>query len=1804
MKSISNFCRFFILLNFISLCRAQQVTQQSTTLLPPTQPSVVSRDANSRVWRWTEYEQGPGGQSISQAHSYTELATGLCYRQNGQWMDSLEQINILPDGSAAATNGQHQAYFPADIFNGFITLVTPNGLKLQSQPIALSYNDGTNTVIIGVLTNSIGELISSNQIIYPNAFEGIDADLLYTYKKSGFEQDVIFRQKPPAPDQFGLNSENSGLQLLTEFFDPPTPVQNSVPGNSGLQDTTLTFGQMTMGHGRAFSADTTSSQNSFHQASVYKSWVNLNGRTMLVEEAPYQQLSSELATLPSQPLSAINSGNPILRKISSVRWLPPVRATATTTNKVQLARAYPIRKPGVVFDYIAINSDQTDFTFQADTTYYLTGYYLLSGTTVLEGGAVIKCNGYSGSDDGSIEISSDGTLDCQTAPYRPAIFTSQNDNTIGETIGGISSGSPNYTDVQYFLVLDPTNMSLHDLRFSYAYQGIINFEPYATSYDVRDCQFLNIEIPCYGWNVNLYNVLIGYTPDETSGIISDGNAEVGLLGSIVAENVTADSGYTFIQEFDSGQTAVMTNCLITSQTIISNSIYSVTFFTNHVVYLPSPSVPVYQVVGGGNYYLTNNSPYHTNGTSDIDPVLLNDLTKKTTWPPIVYAGTNISSLATLGPTARRDTNGSPDLGYHYDPLDYAFGGCNLYSNLTFTAGTVVAWGDIVGFGYGISLDNGANLSLNGDATQPDIVTYYQMAQEGGNGNWPFTGILLGFSSNGNNLSEKPLMSADFTKWAACSLISEIQDSPGYGADTFRNCEFYDGSIVTHDMQSLYFTNCLFFRVQSDYWDQDYDLSFNYENCTFYNGGIQMVRSGLNLSSWQAENNSFDGTAIWWNDVYNGSSYTLFNYNAYNTNNLSWQTYPENGGNPFTNMLENVGLKDLMITNFNWETSWFGNFYLPTNSLLIQAGSTTADQVGLYWFTTQTNQAPESNNIVDIGYHYVATDTNGNPLATFGTNVPNYILYPDGAPPTIIIEPTNQTVLQGANVAFSVTAEGFPALSYQWYFGSSSLANQTNATLTFDPAQISDAGNYYVVVTNVFGAITSSIVTLDVSLNVTNFGAWPDAQQVHVYTTAGSSKIGFTNTLSAGDIGKTITIELVGDFTTPTNNQDLVGVITNFSGTNALIGIATNYVNGAFVYGNDTPQVTVPFPNPSLSGAHYDANGHFVFGPVHPIWNYTWTPGTTNDLQIDDPFTNSMPTNNNGGFYTFFTNIILVGTPDANITASVTSEHLAFCTYGTNNYFPFKNCMAAAGTNTAIIIPAGTVSPWGSTNAYLFAPLLSYTNAGPNFPNDFPNEFALSIYCIIITNGGLDFEGAGQGQSILMACGAWKSQNFICCRSSMFGVNSGSPGIAAPYPLTINNLTIDGGVEIGLKGQEDQQPANQFTGNGWDGTDEGINDDIAGNSPFIPIITNINCTFQNLRGEAVIGTPDQANPPCFAVVSNCDFYNDNADCFNYEHGIRAMNCLASNVYEFIEYYQGHGWTNFSSFYSGCTFIDGPHPYKGAHTLAALVNANAENHNANYIISNCVFHATDDSGDNGIGLSGFDNLTVVGCTFFEDGLYATPIVLNAAGYQTLIGTFTNTAGIRIYNNIFTNNSFLAYVRGGSSSVSSDAQDILTDCIVSNNTIYNAGYVGFVGMGIGTNIIVTANQCFGAKMGVSSGYNGCPYALVNTNNSYWQWILQNNGGFNSISYGGGSRVEEIYPYSSTTNILRVDDASQIPAGAAIIITNATTANPGSGGYPVTNWPAGTNWTVTPIVTQPGQSVVLTFNFGTVKWTNTSYP
>ncbi len=83
----------------------------------------------------------------------------------------------------------------------------------------------------------------------------------------------------------------------------------------------------------------------------------------------------------------------------------------------------------------------------------------------------------------------------------------------------------------------------------------------------------------------------------------------------------------------------------------------------------------------------------------------------------------------------------------------------------------------------------------------------------------------------------------------------------------------------------------------------------------------------------------------------------------------------------------------------------------------------------------------------------------------------------GAIPYIAIPPASQFSSLGTNASFTVTASGTSPLSYQWQLAGKNIAGATNNSCIRSNVQSGDAGNYQVVVTNLFGSVTSSVASL-------------------------------------------------------------------------------------------------------------------------------------------------------------------------------------------------------------------------------------------------------------------------------------------------------------------------------------------------------------------------------------------------------------------------------------------------------------------------------------------------------------------------------------------------------------------------------------------------------------------------------------------------------------------------------------------------------------------------------------------------------
>ncbi len=942
------------------------VNPTGATLPAPTPYAVVSRDAHSRVWERIVYERGPSGQAIPSKHRYVELATGLNYWNNGQWQESKEEIEPFP-GGAIARQGQHQIIFANNLATvGAIDMQTPDGKRMRSHVLGLSYFDTASgqSVLIAEVKDSQGQLYSPNVVIYPDAFTDFKADVRYTYTRAGFEQDIILHERPPGPEVYGLNPATTKLQVMTEFLNPPPPVKRQTSSKTrqgDALDEDLDFGTMRMGRGKAFLLE-----RGGGDIPVSKQWLKLEGRDFLVEEVAVPDIDEELQALPAAKGASLNPAAGSLRHVvSKQRLLPVMPLVQAGTNEMQLARL-SLPAQGLVLDYTILNSSQTDWAFSCDTTYYISGYVGLFGSSTFEAGTVIKYAPNVG-----ITLQSTN-LNWQASAYRPVIFTALDDNSVGESIG---SGNPSgyYANIALSFNNGAHFPVLSNFRIAYANQAICA-ALVSSELVFYNAQFINCQggIELYHSTANLNNTLFANV--RTNFLLAGS-------GGAAAQNTTFNNAtYLIVCLGGGGSGVTLTNCILANMTNLylwssvsgsyngfyKSPVFGTSIFTN--TFYP------FQSAGLGNYYLTNGCNFFNAGTTNIDSTLLATLKTKTAHPPIVYSNVTISVPTTLGPQVQRDSD-TPDLGYHYDPLDYIFNLTVVKSNLTFGAGTAAGWLTTAARTGSLIMTNTVTIAFNGTVAAQNYWVEGNTVQEGGAA-WGANGGGMnggGIASTLVNFTPGQFVQARFTRFSALGadiyftstiLMSEV-------SCWMTNCEFYGGSMWS-EIGCQTFDNCLFDRV-STWFNMNSQVPamnlFNMGNCTMHGGSLNLNPGGG--ASSVITNCAFDYTAIPDNNVHSAA-----NYNAYISGQQELQPYR-------TNCLEE-------ITNFNWQSSWLGNYYLPPNSPLINRGSTNANLLGLYHYTTQTNQVKEANSIVDIGYHYVAADACGNPIDTNGDGIPDYL----------------------------------------------------------------------------------------------------------------------------------------------------------------------------------------------------------------------------------------------------------------------------------------------------------------------------------------------------------------------------------------------------------------------------------------------------------------------------------------------------------------------------------------------------------------------------------------------------------------------------------------------------------------------------------------------------------------------------------------------------------------------------------------------------------------------------------------------
>lgn len=145
-------------------------------------------------------------------------------------------------------------------------------------------------------------------------------------------------------------------------------------------------------------------------------------------------------------------------------------------------------------------------------------------------------------------------------------------------------------------------------------------------------------------------------------------------------------------------------------------------------------------------------------------------------------------------------------------------------------------------------------------------------------------------------------------------------------------------------------------------------------------------------------------------------------------------------------------------------------------------ATGAEPLAYQWFKANDPLAGETAGTLTLmnvqpgqagNYHVVVSNAYG--VATSSNALLTVLTYP----PTITVEPPDQSVYAGRPVSVRVQATGTAPLRYRWDKDGTPIANATNASYLISNVQFSDAGNYRAIITNDYGSATSRVALLTV-----------------------------------------------------------------------------------------------------------------------------------------------------------------------------------------------------------------------------------------------------------------------------------------------------------------------------------------------------------------------------------------------------------------------------------------------------------------------------------------------------------------------------------------------------------------------------------------------------------------------------------------------------------------------------------------------------------------------------------------------------
>ncbi|MGZ5544715.1 MAG: immunoglobulin domain-containing protein, partial [Limisphaerales bacterium] len=302
---------------------------------------------------------------------------------------------------------------------------------------------------------------------------------------------------------------------------------------------------------------------------------------------------------------------------------------------------------------------------------------------------------------------------------------------------------------------------------------------------------------------------------------------------------------------------------------------------------------------------------------------------------------------------------------------------------------------------------------------------------------------------------------------------------------------------------------------------------------------------------------------------------------------------------------------------------------------------------------------------------------------------------DGTPQFLIL-PVGGTAYSGRDFVLKAQAVGAPVITYQWLHDGNVVTDATNATLTLTNIQLTDAGNYQVVVTNALGSATSLAAPLKVINSAPWFVQQPASRTVYVGSSVnmgaglvvnGSGPMTFKWTFSRNGIVQTNIVTTNSDLVlNPVRVSDMgtysvvvtnaFGVLATGSAYNLTVQQVVSW--GYSSYGKTNIPPTLTNAIAVVAGNYYNSIALLDNGLAQP-WGF-------NGTKILGAFTNLVEVGVGDGYYYFY-GLRKDGTPT--VMSSITSVPTGL----TNALAHMSNIIQieADDLGSAYLHPDGTVT---------------------------------------------------------------------------------------------------------------------------------------------------------------------------------------------------------------------------------------------------------------------------------------------------------------------------------------------------------------------------------------------------------------------------------------------------------------------------------------------------------------------------------